>query len=139
MKHVAAAGAVLLLLAPLAACQPEHSPIMRPGENCLRCHDGTVARSWALAGTVFSSATATTDQGVEGVSVNVTAANGTQLPLVTNSAGNFYTAESLVEPFAIEVEHGGKTLSMAVPRIGACNSCHTDPPVNGAPGRIYTP
>jgi len=48
--------ATCALLLVLAACQPENSPIMRPGEDCLHCHDGSRARSWTLAGTVFSSA-----------------------------------------------------------------------------------
>ena len=54
--------ATCALLLVLAACQPENSPIMRPGEDCLHCHDGSRARSWTLAGTVFSSATAASDQ-----------------------------------------------------------------------------
>ena len=136
MIRLATAGALLAL----AACQPENSPIMRPGEDCLGCHDGARARKWTLGGTVFSSATATVDQGVEGVSVTVTDSNNRQLTLSTNGAGNFYTAEGLVPPFLVELGYQGRSVGMIqLQQSGACNACHTDPPQSGAPGRIYTP
>jgi hypothetical protein len=136
--RLATAGALFAL----AACQPEDSPIMRPGENCLRCHDGARARNWTLAGTVFPSSAAAADQGVEGVPVTVTDSRSRQLTLSTNGAGNFYTAEGLVPPFLVEIAYQGqgRTASMVQQQqSGACNACHTDPPQNGAPGRIYTP
>lgn len=116
------------------------NPVMRPGENCLRCHSGDRAQSWTVAGTLFQSPTAAASDGLEGASVYVTDANGKGLTLRTNSAGNFYTAEDLAFPLHIVVQKGTTQVGMmqAAPN-GACNSCHGDPPQNGAPGRIYLP
>jgi hypothetical protein len=50
-------------------------PLMRPGENCLRCHsEGTKERApvWTAAGTVFRRIDAMRDEVVEGVHVTVT-------------------------------------------------------------------
>ena len=119
---------------------PTDSPVMRPGDNCLRCHSGERAQAWTVAGTLFASPTATTDMGVEGASVFVTDANGKTLTLHTNGAGNFYTAEDLVFPLRIQAQRGSTQVGMLMRAPdGACNSCHTDPPANGAPGRIYVP
>ncbi len=132
----------LLLAAVLvAACGiPENSPMMRPGEDCLRCHSGERAQQWTLAGTLFSSPSAATDAGLDGASVLVTDANNRSLTLRTNGAGNFYTAESLAFPLRVEVQKDGVSvgMAMAVPS-GGCNACHTQPPLSGAPGRIYLP
>ncbi len=133
--------ALLLAAVLVSACGiPAHSPMMLPGEDCLRCHSGERAQQWTLAGTLFSTPTAATDAGLEGASVLVTDANGRSLTLRTNGAGNFYTAESLVFPLHVEVQQNGVSvgMAMAVPS-GGCNACHTQPPLNGAPGRIYLP
>jgi len=72
--------------------------------------------------------------------VTVTDSASRQLTLSTNGGGNFYTAEGLVPPFLVEIAYQGRTVSMSQSQqSGACNACHTDPPQNGAPGRIYTP
>ena len=49
--------ASLALIAVFASACGDEGPLMRPGENCLSCHNrgGT---SFTVAGTVFPSATA---------------------------------------------------------------------------------
>jgi len=138
---VTLARPLLLALGFLAAgCQQDHSPIMRPGEDCLGCHDGQQAARWYAAGTVFRSATAGADQGVEGVVVTLTDSTGRQISLTSNGAGNFYTAEALQGPIFAKVGLNGRELMMPLANPGACNSCHTSPsPQGGAPGRIYAP
>jgi hypothetical protein len=124
----------LLLAAALCACVPDNGPLMRPGEDCLACHggDGTVlteptrhAGAWSAAGTVFDAADSA--QGVEGVQVQITDANGFDFALRTNLAGNFYTAESIVFPLRACLSRNGATVCQQslVMKPGACNSCHT--------------
>jgi phosphatidate phosphatase APP1 len=112
---------------------------MRPGEDCLRCHNGQRGTAWTLAGTIFNSPTATVDQGVQNVSITITDSKGQQVTLTSNGSGNFYTRESLTPPFTAVAELNGAKQMMTDPAIGACNSCHTDPPQNKAPGRMYAP
>lgn len=113
---------------------------MRPGENCLSCHDGTQheAERYTVAGTVFGSATAATASGLNGVTVIITDANHAEARLTTNAAGNFYTSQVFAAPYTVAVEHSGRRFSMAAaPSSGACASCHSTPPAGGAPGRVY--
>ena len=93
---------LLLLVVVLGGCTPENSPLMNPGQDCMSCHctDDKVACTasalpWTAAGTVFSDYRATVNDGVQGVHVLITDAMGKQLDLVTNEAGNFYTAEPI--------------------------------------------
>ncbi|MGC4119749.1 MAG: hypothetical protein QM765_35285 [Myxococcales bacterium] len=132
------AFALLATTTWLAACQPEHSPVMRPGDNCQRCHSDTGnARRWTLAGTVYQFPRDAADQGTQGVRVTITDSAGRRITLASNGAGNFYSAEGLVPPFAAQVEYAGRTSTMLQPQAGTCNGCHTLPPQSGAPGRIY--
>jgi len=113
---------------------------MRPGEDCLACHDGTrrEAPRFTVAGTVFDSSTAASSAGLGGVTVIITDANSAQTRLTTNAAGNFYTSKTIAPPYAVAVEHAGTRFAMAAPpSTGGCASCHSSPPANGAPGRIY--
>lgn len=125
-------------------------PLMLPGENCLECHGGTllagepptvpdprVAPPWTVAGTVFSAPDAPASGGLEGALVQLTDADGIELTLVTNRAGNFYTTAPLRFPLQASVEHLGVSAGMErdVP-YGGCNSCHRLPPRQLAPGRV---
>jgi hypothetical protein len=125
----------------LAACGvPEHGPQMRPGEDCLDCHDGRRAQSWTVAGTLFDSPQASPDAGIEGADVLVTDSAGRMLTLRTNGAGNFYTAEPLTFPLRVEVQGHGTDVGMSMEApSGSCNVCHTEPPENEAPGRLFLP
>lgn len=140
------AVAVLPLLSlSLAACGPageEEGPLMRPGENCLSCHDGSQreAPRFTAAGTVYETTSAAPSAGVAGVAVLLTDANGAVTTLTTNAAGNFYTTKALAMPVRVALERSGRRTTMgASAATGACASCHTVPPVSGAPGRIYAP
>jgi len=113
---------------------------MQPGQDCLRCHGPNRSLTWAAAGTVFGGPSASADSGVQGVLVRLTDSTGRTIELTTNGAGNFYTAESLAFPLSATVSLGGQSVSMITPvPKGSCNSCHTQPPQNSAPGRLHTP
>ena len=142
MKWALTLGTAALAAIGITNCGviPTQSPEMRPGTNCLRCHNGERAQSWTVAGTLYADSHANADAGIDGADILITDANGVQLTLHTNGAGNFYTAESLTLPLQVEAQKGGVGVGMAmgVPN-GGCNLCHTEPPLNNAPGRIYLP
>ncbi len=130
------AGAALAL----AGCGLGGSPTMRPGRDCLTCHDGNRARTWTVAGTAFPTPTSDTRSGVLDAHVQVRDASGWSFQLQTNVAGNFYTAETVAFPLQVCVEKGGALACMSAPvEYGGCNSCHEQPPAGGAPGRIAVP
>ena len=113
---------------------------MRPGENCLGCHDGKhgEAPAFTVAGTVFDSASSPADAGAANVTVIITDANSAELRLTTNAAGNFYTSKTLALPLKqVALERGANTAQMiSPPPNGGCSGCHNNPPASGAPGRI---
>jgi hypothetical protein len=130
-----------------AACTPENGPLMRPGEDCLRCHGGSAggtggidveeATPWSFAGTVYPTVDADAGAGIEGVSVKVTDAAGFTVAVRTNLAGNFYSAERVAFPLRVCVTRSGSVQCMLGPAPhGACNFCHALPPVAPALGRI---
>jgi hypothetical protein len=133
----------------LAACTPSNGPLMRPGDDCLRCHGGSSggtgeesdeATPWSLAGTVYPTLDANADAGIEGVDVQVTDASGFAFHLHTNLAGNFYSAEQVAFPLQVCVSRNGATRCMeASSPHGACNLCHALPPLGEAEGRIAAP
>jgi hypothetical protein len=145
-RLVALAGAAML-----AACTPDNGPLMRPGDDCLRCHGGATpgtslgletrhAGAWSLAGTVYATLDAPTDAGVEGARIQVTDAKGFNFELQSNLAGNFYSAESVTFPLHVCVERHGQLNCMDTPSPhGACNYCHTVPGREQADGRIAAP
>lgn len=120
------------------------SPLMHPGGDCIGCHSQGEGPSLVIAGTVYGAPNEPQDcYGVEGVSVLVTGANGQEVELVTNAAGNFYLTQrdsSLTMPIRARVESAGGVNAMAAAQeSGSCNSCHTEGGANGAPGRILVP
>ncbi len=133
-----------------AACTPDNGPLMRPGDDCLRCHGGSPggseglpvrrATAWSLAWTVYPSVDADASAGIEGVDVQVTDAAGFSFVLHTNVVGNFYSAESATFPLHVCVSRNGSTTCMeSSSPHGACNLCHALPPTGEAPGRIAAP
>ncbi len=149
MRHLllAVAGAVV------AACTPANGPLMRPGDDCLRCHGGLQADAgalpvteglpvkratpWSFAGTVYPTVDAGADSGIEGVSVQVTDAAGSTFQVRSNLAGNFYSAERVAFPLRVCVSRNGAVQCMLGPAPhGDCNLCHALPPAAGALGRI---
>jgi hypothetical protein len=115
---------------------------MKPGEDCLHCHDGGRARRWTVAGTVYPRIDSGRDAGFLGAHVQLRDASGWTISLQTNAAGNFYTAESLAFPLQACVERDGATVCMEGPveqGQGSCNTCHALPPRASAPGRLAVP
>ncbi len=140
MRPVLARAGIAAGLWLVAACGGEGSPIMRPGEDCLRCHGGGEASRWTVAGTVYPAPGAARDAGVLGAYVHVRDANGWAFALRTNAAGNFYTAEAVAFPLQVCVEWAGASTCMSAPVTrGGCNACHALPASGGAAGRISTP
>lgn len=134
-------GAVLLALAA-AGCIPSEGPTMMPGEDCLGCHSGGEARGWSFAGTVFTREDAAASDGVQGVTVIVTDANGKQVKVRSNEAGNFYSAERLTPPLRAALSRGGQVVEMEDTfQNGSCNTCHSWPPTPAFPevGRLSAP
>ena len=137
---------IVLLIGALTVCGiPERGPLMRAGEDCLSCHGAGTGleegKPWSVAGTAFDSFSAGSEEGVGGAEVRLMDKNGRKLSLTSNRAGNFYSAESLEFPLQQAcVERSGEMFCMrqAVPH-GSCNSCHNDPPMWGAPGRVRSP
>ena len=134
----ASAIAAVFLLA-LAACGiPAAGPQMDPGKDCMSCHTGSVAPSWTVSGTLFASASSAPDQGLEGGQILITDALNRTLTLNTNGAGNFYTAEDLKPPFRVQAQFGNRRLAMVREvTTGSCNSCHANPGLQDAPGRVF--
>jgi hypothetical protein len=129
-----ATGLLLLLLAGCGV--PDHSPMMKPGEDCLRCHGSGGGLHWYAAGTVYADPQAAAGDGIQGAEVVITDANQRTISLKTNGAGNFYTAETLVFPATVEVRRNGKVNQMPTQAPqGGCNSCHTGSDI----GRITAP
>lgn len=126
-----------LLLFILPAC--EDNSTMRPGQDCLSCHHSGGEKAWTVAGTVFPDPNAGEGQGLSGATIALTDANQQTVTLESNSAGNFYTSRSLAFPVDVVVTRGTSSKKMVAAPNGACNSCHTSPPQQGAPGRVYVP
>jgi hypothetical protein len=121
-------------------------PLMRPGQNCLRCHGPNreaASKPWSAGGTVYPSPDSPVDKGMAGVSVLLVDAAGKRVTLTTNAVGNFYTAEPLKGPINVTLEKDGKVKKM--PRgapAGSCGACHSYPDPTGdgvsmAEGRVY--
>jgi hypothetical protein len=115
----------------------------------MQCHSAkgqASDRTWTVAGTVFADPAARLDGGVENAEILITDDAGTELTLLSNEAGNFYTGETLVPPIHVQVQWGTHRMRMVEsPPIGSCNACHTSPPVaavtnfSPAPGRLFVP
>lgn len=118
---------------------------MHPGMDCIGCHDSGDGPTFVVAGTVYGAWGQSDDcNGAQGLTVEITDANGVVYPLTSNSAGNFYLkasdAPAFLMPFTARVTDGTKVNAMAASQMtGACNSCHTSSGTAGAPGRVVTP
>jgi len=77
------------------------------GMACLQCHDGNTAgaNKFTAAGTVYDKLSlAAGAQGLSGVTIEITDANGTKVSVVTASQGapgNFWTDQALVFPLTV--------------------------------------
>lgn len=89
-----------------------NGPLMRPGEDCLACHDGVDATRFTVAGTW---------PGGAGQAVTLTDSRGRTVRLTTNAVGNFYAADALSFPLVVAVD--GESMPDPV-TYGGCNDCH---------------
>jgi hypothetical protein len=135
------------------------TPIMQPGQDCMKCHTAggqASGHQFTVAGTIFAGPNSPLDAGVQDAEVLIVDAAGTKLTLLTNQVGNFYTSEVLKPPIHIDVQWGDHRMRMVEPPPApdgglitpiSCNLCHAYPtplkaPVGGfspAPGRIFVP
>jgi hypothetical protein len=109
-----------------AGCVPEHGPLMEPGADCLRCHDGDRAKRWTAAGT----------WGGQGNTVAIQDAGGKAFTLTTNQVGNFYTAEPLTFPLQVAVNGTSMPGGLSAQQGGSCNRCHLG---GETPGPLMSP
>jgi hypothetical protein len=125
---------------------------MNPGMACINCHsrDGEGPR-FSIAGTLYPTAhEPDLCNGVGGAAggaqVVIVGANGQQVTLTPNAAGNFSFTGTVSKPYKAKVVYMGRERAMiAAQTSGDCNSCHTQ---NGTlvpgttakpPGRIILP
>jgi hypothetical protein len=118
-------------------------PLMRPGTNCLRCHQssGSAARvPFSVGGTIFPKKDSTACSGVSGVTIQVTDKNGKSISLLSNAVGNFYSTEKMEPPLKMEAMLEGRTQVMpGTSPTGGCALCHSWPDAVSALGRIRVP
>lgn len=145
-------AAALLWLGACAAADESQpfgfvtGPLMKPGENCLRCHrsertDYPSAPPWTAAGTVFPGPDSPTTDGMSGVQVILSDEAGSPIEtLTTNEVGNFFTSTPLPSGFRVALEYEGDRIDMpCAPPAGNCAACHSQPPIGGTRGRIFIP
>lgn len=105
----------------------EGHPEMNPGKPCVACHNqASDAPKFSIAGTFYASQSQSDGCfGAAGAEIVITDANGSELRLTSNNAGNFYSSAAIALPYSAKVIHDGKELVMqAQQQSGDCNSCH---------------
>ena len=123
----------------------EESPRMHPGGDCIGCHASRgEGPRYLVAGTVFEQLGEPDDCfGIDGVTVEITDAEGRTWSLATNDAGNFFLPAGegpLALPYRAAVVVDGARTEMATPQSeGSCATCHTAGGAGGAAGRIIVP
>lgn len=115
-------------------------PLHRPGQPCLVCHDGEVARELAVAGTVYWAFDS--KRPAPGTRVDFVDGDKDHQFAYTNCAGNFflYPEEMQVDfPFWVKVSAGGTEITMDSPvnGDGSCASCHKKTLSTRSTGRVY--
>jgi len=114
----------------------------RPGQPCLLCHGADAPRpepAFEIAGTVYDEIDSLEDEGVGGVLVIITDADGVELVVTTNSAGNFYSARQLEFPLTVSIRRGDvvSTMQTLIWRNGSCAHCHGEKPDEASVGRVF--
>ncbi len=133
------------------------SPKMDPGRECIHCHTTPAdfggfegGPLFTIAGTVYPTAHEPDDCfGTNGettdVAIVLTDAEGTELTLNVNTAGNFFAGASTIPAgftnpiHAKVVADGAERIMVGALESGDCNSCHSQEGSMGAPGRILLP
>lgn len=130
---------------------------MNPGMPCVSCHtsmrEGPI---YSVAGTAYyapheqdrcNGYSGDPPGSLQGIAtVHVVDADGVEIRIAPNSAGNFYSLRALTFPLRTVEVIGptGMVRAMGSPAPhGDCNACHTrtgtDTPTGMAPGRIVVP
>ncbi len=117
----AAVWAVVALCGLGPGCEGggEGGATMRPGEDCLPCHQSGDEGGFTAAGTVFRQ----DGTAAAGLTVTLTDSAATRASAATNSAGNFFFEQPLSPPFDVTITDGAATASMQG-ALASCNSCH---------------
>src|SRR5690606_31148111 len=103
----------------IPAAAPNGNGNHNAGADCIsaNCHlpgqNGPGAPEFQLAGTLYTDKAGAAV--VAGGTVVVTDANGTDIPLITASNGNFYTAQLITFPVAVKVSKCPTSMSMPDP------------------------
>ncbi|MEA2696416.1 MAG: hypothetical protein QOI66_687 [Myxococcales bacterium] len=123
---------------------------MNPGRGCIACHSMGRGPGFSVAGTLYPTAhEPDLCNGVNGATARaqivIVGADGQQVTLTPNAAGNFDSSTNITKPYKAKVVYLGRERAMITAQTsGDCNSCHTQ---NGAmptgtmkaPGRILLP
>jgi mono/diheme cytochrome c family protein len=120
------------------------SALMHPGTACNACHQQQGGPNLRIAGTLYPTLHEPNDCNGSApppaLTVVITDKNGRVTRIPVNAAGNFSTRTRVTPPYKAAVTDGTKTRAMVGSvTAGDCNSCHTDPGANGAPGRVMAP
>lgn len=115
-------------------------PLHRPGQPCLVCHDGTEARAFSMAGTVYW--TPDSDEPAAGASVHLVDALERRFEAITNCNGNFFIMPEEFEPKYpswVSIGVGSMRIVMDSPinGDGSCARCHGMSPGPESAGRVY--
>jgi len=130
------------------AFQDKDNPRMNPGRSCVQCHaeenDPAQAPLYVFAGTVMRAEHEGDDcRGVPEMTVIVTGADGAEVEMQSNSAGNFWLAPEteVVMPYTARIvdSAGNERVQQNPVDSGDCASCHTRAGANGATGRLIPP
>ncbi len=121
--------------------------LMYPGRDCIGCHldendkDEDEAPIYTAAGTVMPHLHYEDHcEGVEGVVVEITGADGEIVRLVSNRVGNFFTRRRIATPYTARVVTADSERLMTTPQHDLnCANCHTARGDEEAPGRIIPP
>lgn len=123
---------------------------MNPGKACIACHSMGRGPGFSIAGTLYPTGhepdLCDGVNGTTGAQVVIVGANGQQVMLTPNAAGNFDYSGTISKPYKAKVVYMGRERAMITAQTsGDCNNCHTQ---NGAmpagstmkaPGRIALP
>jgi hypothetical protein len=119
------------------------SELMHPGGACIDCHTReNEGPRLSIAGTLYATGHEPDDcnGSSDAAQVIITDADGNEITLEPNEAGNFFAEERVRFPVTARVVYQGRERAMLVPAdSGDCNSCHTEDGREDAPGRIALP
>jgi len=115
-------------------------PLHRPGQPCNVCHDGEIAREFAVAGTVYWAFDS--KRPAPGTRVDLTDADGEHQVAYANCSGNFFLLPEELKvtfPFWVKVSGGGTEVTMDSPvnGDGSCASCHKKTLSTRSTGRVF--